>query len=134
MSWQTYVDTNLVGSGRVTHAAIIGLQGGVWASSPGFNLTAEEQQALISAAKGALSGDEAGASQLQASGLRLQNEKYFTLRVSERSAYLKKQADGAIVVKTKQAILVAVYVAPLQAAEATPVVESLADYLVSVGY
>jgi profilin len=37
-------------------------------------------------------------------------------------------------VKTKQAILVAEYVAPVQAGEATPVVEGLADYLISVGY
>jgi len=39
-----------------------------------------------------------------------------------------------MVVKTKQAIIVAVYVAPLQAADTTPVVEKLADYLISVGY
>ena len=44
------------------------------------------------------------------------------------------QLDGAILVRTKQAILVAVYVAPNQAPEVTPIVESLADYLISVGY
>ena len=44
------------------------------------------------------------------------------------------QADGCVLVKTKQAILVAEYRAPLQAAECTPVVEGLADYLISVGY
>ena len=44
------------------------------------------------------------------------------------------QADGVVVVKTKQAILVAEYTPPIQAPEATPVVESLADYLISVGY
>lgn len=36
MSWQAYVDTNLVGTGSVSQAAIYGAQGGVWASSPGF--------------------------------------------------------------------------------------------------
>jgi profilin len=44
------------------------------------------------------------------------------------------QADGCVLVKTKQAILVAEYVAPIQAGEATTVVEGLADYLISVGY
>ena len=44
------------------------------------------------------------------------------------------QADGAILVKTKQAILVAEYIHPFQAGEATPIVEGLADYLISVGY
>jgi profilin len=47
-------------------------------------------------------------------------------------AYL--QGDGACLVKTKQAVLVAEYVAPIQAGEATPVVEGLADYLIGVGY
>jgi len=44
------------------------------------------------------------------------------------------QADGCVLVKTKQAILVAEYVAPTQAPEATPVVEGVADYLKSAGY
>ena len=33
-----YVDTNLVGSGKVTRAAILGLAGGVWASSAGYSV------------------------------------------------------------------------------------------------
>jgi len=37
-------------------------------------------------------------------------------------------------VKTKLAVLVGVYKAPKQAPEATPVVESLADYLIASGY
>jgi hypothetical protein len=31
-----YVDSNLVGTGKVTQAAILGQQGGVWATSAGF--------------------------------------------------------------------------------------------------
>lgn len=34
-----YVDTNLVGSGKVNQAAILGQQGGVWATSPGFEVS-----------------------------------------------------------------------------------------------
>lgn len=33
-----YVDTNLVGTGKVTRAAIVGLKGGVWAASAGYNV------------------------------------------------------------------------------------------------
>ena len=44
------------------------------------------------------------------------------------------QGDGCVLVKTKQAILVTIYKAPIQAPEATPVVEALADYLIGVGY
>ncbi|KAF8638456.1 hypothetical protein AX17_002190 [Amanita inopinata Kibby_2008] len=126
MSWQAYVDTNLVGSGRVTKAAILGLQGGVWASSAGFTLSPEEQKAVVSA--------YANQGRTQSSGLRLAGNKYFTLSVNDRSIYLKKAADGAVIVKTKQAILVGLYSAPIQAPEATPIVENLADYLISVGY
>ena len=37
-------------------------------------------------------------------------------------------------VKTNQAVLVCVYVAPIVPGEANKVAEGLADYLVSVGY
>ena len=40
MSWQTYVDTNLVGTGKVQKAAIFGLDGSQWATSAGFTVSA----------------------------------------------------------------------------------------------
>jgi len=126
MSWQTYVDSNLVGSGKVSKAAILGLQGGTWAASPNYTLSTQEQKEIVNAF--------ANADQVQASGIRLAGQKFFTLRITDRSIYLKKQSDGAILVKTKQAVLVAEYLAPIQAPEATLVVESLADYLIGVGY
>jgi profilin len=66
--------------------------------------------------------------------VRLAGQKYFTLSAADRTIQAKKGADGAIIVKTKQAILVAVYNSPIQAPEASPIVESLADYLISVSY
>jgi profilin len=126
MSWQVYVDTNLLGTGKVHRAAILGQKGGVWATSAGYTLSTEEQRAAIAAFN--------NPEQAQASGVRLAGQKFFTLQCNPRSLYGKKQADGCVLVKTKQAILVAEYVAPIQAAEATPVVEGLADYLISVGY
>ncbi|TFK66020.1 profilin [Pluteus cervinus] len=126
MSWQAYVDSNLVGSGKVSKAAIVGLSGGVWAQSSGFQLSTEEQHALINGFK--------NPDTVQTSGVKLAGQKFFTLSVNDRSIYVKKAADGAVIVKTKQAILVAEYDAPIQAGEATPVVENLADYLISVGY
>lgn len=51
-----------------------------------------------------------------------------------KKTYTSIEADGAIAVKTKQAILVGEYAAPVQAGEATTVVEGLADYLIGVGY
>ncbi|KAJ7040980.1 profilin [Mycena alexandri] len=126
MSWQAYVDTNLVGSGKISRAAILGKQGGVWATSAGYNLSAEEQKAVI----GAFGNLEA----VQASGLRLAGVKFFTTKADERSIYGKKGADGYVIVQTTQAILVAEYAAPTQAPEAVTVAEGLADYLIGVSY
>lgn len=47
MSWQEYVDTSLVGSGKVEKAIILGHDGGVWATSAGFSLTKPEIAAVI---------------------------------------------------------------------------------------
>ncbi|KAF8552791.1 profilin [Imleria badia] len=126
MSWQAYVDTNLIGSLKVQKAAILGQKGGVWATSAGYTLSPDEQKAVINAFK--------NPEVTQANGVRLAGQKFFTLSCNDRSLYGKKQADGCVVVKTKQAILVTEYVAPTQAPEATPIVEGLADYLISVGY
>ncbi|GAA6044047.1 hypothetical protein JCM8097_001391 [Rhodosporidiobolus ruineniae] len=156
MSWQTYVDSyassptlpalpaddllplrapprcslnplsNLLGTGKVTKAAILGQQGGVWAQSAGYDLSAEEQTAITRSF--------ADPSQAQANGIRAQGQKFMTLRADDRSVYGKKAADGIILVKTKQAVLVAEYAHPTMPGEATKIVEDLADYLIGVGY
>jgi hypothetical protein len=49
MSWQSYVDDHLIGTGHVTQAAICGVDGALWAASAGFNvrpITAPPSQAL----------------------------------------------------------------------------------------
>ncbi|KAF8876935.1 profilin [Infundibulicybe gibba] len=126
MSWQAYVDTNLVGTGKIAKAAILGLQGGVWAFSPGFTISTDEQKKVVDAYKN-LEG-------VRTSGLVVAGIKYFTLSADGRSIYLKKGANGVVIVKTTQAVLVALYEAPCQAPEATPVVEGLADYLIAAKY
>lgn len=47
MSWQSYVDSNMVGTGACTHAAIIGLDGNTWATSAGFAVSAAEGKAMV---------------------------------------------------------------------------------------
>ncbi|KAJ7312926.1 profilin [Mycena albidolilacea] len=126
MSWQAYVDTNLVGTGTISKAAILGQQGGVWAASPGYNLSTEEQNAVVNAFKN-LAG-------VQTSGLHLAGVKFFTTTTDERTINGKKGGDGYVIVKTVQAIIVAEYAPPIQAQEAAKVVQGLADYLVGAGY
>merc|ERR1711939_232698 len=126
MSWQGYVDTNLVGTGKIARAAILGQQGGVWATSAGYELSQGEQTAIIQA--------HGKIDDVQASGVHAAGTKYMTLRADDRSIYAKKGANGIVIVKTKQAILVAEYELPTQPGEATKIVEDLADYLISVGF
>ncbi|KAA8902837.1 hypothetical protein TRICI_005822 [Trichomonascus ciferrii] len=101
-------------------------QGDVWAQSPGFDVSAAEIAELV---KGF---DDP--SQLQAGGLHIQGQKYFLLRADDRSIYGKHDDTGIVAVRTKQAVIVGHYAAPVVAGEATKVVEQLADYLISVGY
>lgn len=42
-----YVDTNLVGSGMITKAAILGQQGGVWATTAGYNVRSDLDHGLL---------------------------------------------------------------------------------------
>lgn len=124
--WQTYVDNNLVGTGKCSQAAILGQKGGVWAISAGLPLSSEEQTAIINA--------YANPDHVQSGGLHIGGRHYAALSHDGRTIQLKAHADGATLVKTKLAILIAVHVAPIQGAECRLIVESLADYLISVNY
>ena len=126
MSWQGYVDNNLVGTGKVSSACIVGLKGGVWASSPSLNLSTEEQHAIIQGLT--------DPSHLQANGIYVSGKKYLTLQANPRSIYGKAGGDGLCIVRTNQAVLIGVYNSPLLPGDANKVVEGLADYLISVGY
>ncbi|KAI9348827.1 profilin [Pilaira anomala] len=127
MSWQAYVDDNLVGTGFVTQAGIYGINGGgLWAASPGFTVQPNEIQEIITG----FSNPDA----IRASGIHINGTKYLTLRADDRSIYGKKGATGVCIVKTTQAILVALYDDKIQPGACTKVVEDLADYLISVSY
>ncbi|KAI9268011.1 profilin [Phascolomyces articulosus] len=126
MSWQAYVDNNLVGTGQVSQAAIYGLNGSQWATSPSFQVSATEVQDIVN---GFTDNDK-----VRASGVHVAGVKYLTLRADDRSIYGKKSADGVCIVKTGQAVLIAVYKEGIQPGSCTKVVEGLADYLISVGY
>jgi len=128
MSWQAYVDSNLVGTGNVTKAAIHGLDGNPWATSSGFSVQPAEAQRLISGVN--------DPSPFYSGGFDIAGEKYRFLRhEAGRSIYGKRGADaGCVVVKTGQCILICVFEAGIQAGNAAKTVEGLADYLVENGY
>ncbi|KAI4121010.1 MAG: hypothetical protein LQ338_006613 [Usnochroma carphineum] len=71
---------------------------------------------------------------VQSEGLHIAGEKFITHKSDERSLYGKKGKEGVVIVKTKQAILVAHYPESVQPGAAATTVEHLADYLIGVGY
>lgn len=68
MSWQEYVDSGLVGSGKISVAALIGHDNSIWAQSAAFPTVSAQQLAAIF--KGF--SDPSG---LRAEGIRLGDDK-----------------------------------------------------------
>jgi profilin len=126
MSWQAYVDDSLVGTGHVKKAIILGHDGNVWATTPGFSIKPDEAKKLIAAFN-----DPSGA---LSSGVFLASTKYMTLKADNRSVYGKKGATGFCAVKTGLAVLVALYDESIQPGQCATVTEKLADYLIENSY
>ncbi|WVQ94401.1 hypothetical protein IAU59_001480 [Kwoniella sp. CBS 9459] len=127
MSWQAYVDDHLVGTGKVSKAAILGKQGGVWAASGGYNLSQHEQDAVVKTAF-------ASPDQIRANGIILSGFKFMCIQATPDEVIGRKGERGVFIIPTTQAILVAEYDAPVSAGEANVIVTKLADYLKSVSY
>uniref|UniRef100_T1IN74 Profilin n=1 Tax=Strigamia maritima TaxID=126957 RepID=T1IN74_STRMM len=126
MSWQDYVDKQLLASKCVTQAAIAGHDGNVWAKSEGFNVNKEELAKVLT------SFDDT--SILTSSGVKLAGERYIYLSGDDKIIRAKRGKIGVHVMKTKQAMVVALYEDPIQPQQCALVVEKLGDYLVSCGY
>ncbi|ORY23269.1 profilin [Naematelia encephala] len=127
MSWQAYVDDQLLATGKISRAAILGKQGGIWAVSKGYTLAQKEQDVIVKTLF--TKPDE-----VRANGITLAGFKFMTIKAEPDEAIGRKGERGVFIVPTKQAILVGEYEAPAQAGDANIVVTGLADYLKSVGY
>ncbi|KAI9050405.1 hypothetical protein LZ554_005570 [Drepanopeziza brunnea f. sp. 'monogermtubi'] len=128
MSWQAYVDTSMVASGHVDKGAIYSIAGdSKWAGSAGFEVSAAEMKEIIAGLSGSVD-------KLYADGLHVAGERYVLTKAEERSLYARKGREGVVIVKTKQAILIAHYGEAMIAGNSATTVESLADYLIKLGY
>ncbi|NBE93831.1 hypothetical protein FE391_06995 [Nonomuraea sp. KC401] len=123
---QHCVDYDVIGSGKFSSAAVVGLDGELLAASGGYAPSPEERHAIVDGLE--------HLSRVEAAGLKLCGQKFFFISSTDRSLCLKRGPDGAIVVKIKRSIIVAQYVVPVQAPEAGPILESIADELISAGY
>jgi len=126
MSWQGYVDQQLIATGNIAQGAILGLDGNTWATSAGFTITPAEGAALANNFK--------NPSAAQAGGIVAAGTRYLTLKADDRSIYGKKGTSGIVTVKTATAVLIGVYKEGTQPGAAANTVEKLADYLIENGY
>ncbi|PKK72025.1 Profilin/allergen [Rhizophagus irregularis] len=126
MSWQAYVDNQLLGTGRISQAAIYGHNGSLWATSPGFSLSPEEIKTLVDAFD--------NAEKIQSNGIYANGVKYFALNHDEKNIHGKKGLDGVVAEKTAQAVIIGVYKEGTVAGQANKVVGDLGDYLRGLNY
>lgn len=117
----------LPGGGHLTHAAILGQDGGVWASSENFpDVSDAEVEAIV---KGF--DDPSG---LAAGGIRVGGEKYMMIAGEPGEAIRgKKGAGGLCAKRTATAVVLGIYEEGVTPAECNVVVENLGDYLKEQG-
>ncbi|XP_010433105.1 PREDICTED: profilin-2 [Camelina sativa] len=130
MSWQSYVDDHLmcdVEGNHLTHAAIFGQDGSVWAQSASF-------PQLKPAEIEGINKDFEEAGHLAPTGLFLGGEKYMVVQ-GEAGAVIrgKKGPGGVTIKKTTQALVFGIYDEPMTGGQCNLVVERLGDYLIESG-
>ncbi|OQE95400.1 hypothetical protein PENNAL_c0002G04802 [Penicillium nalgiovense] len=117
-----YVDSSLMGSGQFDKAGILAADfSGLEAASPGFTLSQEEINSLISAYT---SSDNAFAN-----GVSVCGEKFVAIRADERSVYGKKGKEGVVIARASSCTIIAHHNESVQTTNAATVVENLVDYL-----
>jgi len=126
MSWQAYVDNNLVGTKYCNKGAIFGIDGAKWAATPGWGVTADEAKKIVAAFK--------DPNNIRSNGLFLDKQKYFALKCDDRSIYGKLGAGGCVCVKTTKSVLIGIYDDKIQPGQCANAVEKLGDYLIEQGF
>ncbi|CCJ28689.1 unnamed protein product [Pneumocystis jirovecii] len=127
MSWGDYINKSLLETGKITNAAIASREGtSVWASNDGFSLGLDELKILASGFD--------DPTQILGSGFYLSGKKYVAIRVEGRSIYGKQGSESVYCVQTGKTIIIACFHKTTQTGEAVKIVETLSDYLISVGF
>ncbi|OBT77164.1 hypothetical protein VF21_05057 [Pseudogymnoascus sp. 05NY08] len=130
MSWQEYVDKSLLGSGNLDKGAIITAGGdAIWAITPGFDIQGDETKKIAAALAGGEAEDK-----MRADGIYIAGERFTFVQSRERHIYGRKDKEGIVIVKTKQAVVIGHYGEKVQPAHAASTVEQLADFIIQSGY
>ncbi|KAG2446192.1 hypothetical protein HXX76_000785 [Chlamydomonas incerta] len=129
MAWEAYITSNLMApvdseGNTLDSAAILGLDGSVWASSAKFDMTAEDTPTFIAAF------DNPAITSVLSGGA-----KYMKIMADERIFRGRKEKSGFIARKSAQCVIVGFYTdPPVSAPTCAKVVEALADFLEEQGY
>merc|ERR1711971_1059804 len=126
MSWQSYVDDQLLSTKVIKNAVIAGHDGNIWATSAGFNASVEELKTLLSR--------YGSTDDLAMNGVTVGGTKYMYISSTDRVVRAKEGTSGLHCIKTVQALIVCVYEEPVVPEQAATVTEKLGEYLISVGY
>merc|ERR1711936_357345 len=126
MSWQSYVDDQLISTKMIENAVIAGHDGNIWAASAGFPVSVDELKSLLAR--------YANTDELAMNGVIAGGTKYMFLSATDRVVRAKKGTSGVHCIKTVQALIVCVYEDPVVPEQAATVTEKLGEYLISVGY
>merc|ERR1711997_570631 len=126
MSWQSYVDDQLISTKMIKNAVIAGHDGNIWAASAGFAVEPAELKSLLSR--------YANIDELAMNGVTIGGVRYMFLSSTDRVVRAKRGTSGVHCIKTVQALIVCVYEEPVVPEQAATVTEKLGEYLISVGY
>merc|ERR1712203_1088476 len=124
MSWQSYVDDQLISTKMIKNAVIAGHDGNIWAASAGFSVGPAELKSLLSR--------YANIDELAMNGVTIGGVRYMFLSSTDRVVRAKRGTSGVHCIKTVQALIVCVYEEPVVPEQAATVTEKLGEYLISV--
>lgn len=129
LSWQPFVD-QLTNSNAAKYAAICGLNGSVWAASPGFNITKDQILHLVS-------GFDPNNNDFKCQRITFEiiyERKYMVIRNDENLILASSGPTIVAASKSKTALVIGVTDEKIQPGQCTAGVERMADYLRDQGY
>jgi len=124
-TWQDYVE-HLTSFGKVTQAAIVGLDGTIWAQSPELNISSDEISQSLAGFK-----DD---SILLAAGIHINGVKYMYRRPYENQIQFKYQETGVHIAKTTTCIIIGTYIAGMEPIHTQVEISRTQELLLEAGY
>jgi profilin len=140
MSWQAYVDDNLIASGMVTAAGIYDLDGNPWAYSSGFAAQVAEVALVSRCMAGEASGaaNDASGRPANLAGLAawrpvVAGISYTYIQGDPGEVYSKTGQTGVVFCRCSTCIIVGLHDDKVQPGQCRTTVGKLADFLKDAG-